>query len=304
MKLNVTIASFHVQLVLVLIIVDVSAVMAFHLYRYKSVDGTPLFSSSRTKLHERAKTSTMVILYHKPIDIVTTHASDDVLGRLNVYQDLIQRGRCSGPTSLPRSFPIGWHSIGRLDAATSGLLLLTNDGGLVHHVTNHRAASAIDGPLQKTYEVLAMGYHAEDSIMLKQFREGGIDLGNNQLTLPVQELHILDHPTAKTTRLSLSIIEGRNRQIRRMFHSCGSGVMQLTRTAIGSSSSNCLTIDLVPTAGDWCILSDQMISSTLGWKIRQIEDFNLSVKESPKRGSPSKRTTKLQIPKQRPKFRT
>ena len=244
----------------------------------------------------------MVILYHKPVDIVTTHAIDDVLGRLNVYQDLLLRCR-SAATTLPPNFPSGWHSIGRLDAATSGLLLLTNDGGLVHHVTNHRAASATDRPLKKTYEVLVMGYHAEESSMFDQFRQGGIDLGKNQLTLPVQDLHVLDHPTAKTTRLSLSIIEGRNRQIRRMFHSCGSGVMQLTRTAIGSSSSNCLTIDMVPMAGDWCILSDEITSSTLGWKPRSLQDFKASEPKSPRRGSSSTGTMNTQIPRQRPKSR-
>ena len=303
MKFNITYVSIHVQSVLFLIVVDASSIMAFHLYKSVVDTRSALLLSSRTKIYKHATTSTMVILYHKPIDIVTTHASDDVLGRLNVYQDLIQRSHSTVPMSLPQNFPTGWHSIGRLDAATSGLLLVTNDGGLVHHVTNHRAASATNGPLGKTYEVLAMGYHAEDSILVDQFRQGGIDLGNNQLTLPVQELRILDHPTAKTTRLSMSIIEGRNRQIRRMFHSCGSGVMQLSRIAIGSSSSNCLTIDLVPTAGDWCILPDQLISSTLGWRLRPIEDSKPSVKKSPKRGSPSKLTTNIQTPKQRLKSR-
>ena len=282
-----TIAPFYSVVLMLLFMITVfrDVVDAFH-------DGIVAISStlsrpSQTKLYERT-TSTMVILYHKPIDIVTTHARDDVLGRLNIYQDLQDRAS-STPTPLPTNFPSGWHSIGRLDAATSGLLLLTNDGGLVHHVTNHRAASVTDSPLKKTYEVLAMGYHAEDSILFDQFRQGGIDIGNKQFTLPVQDLYVLDHPTAKTTRLSLSIIEGRNRQIRRMFHSCGSGVMRLTRTAIGSSSSNSLTIDLVPTTGEWCILSDEMILSTLGWKPRTIHEFNSSSLRSRKRSS-SQRT--------------
>lgn len=297
MKLHATTyPCFSVELVLLFLftvhpeIVDVS--MAFHVISTAAIKTSSSSSSTRscrTTLYERTTTSTtMVILYHKPTDIVTTHASDDVLGRLNVYQDLLDRSR-SSPIPLPTNFPYGWHSIGRLDAATSGLLLITNDGGLVHHVTNHRAASATDSQLKKTYEVLAMGYHAEDSLMFDQFRQGGIDIGSNQLTLPVQDLHIMDHPTAKTTRLSLSIIEGRNRQIRRMFHSCGSGVMKLTRIAIGSSSFNCLTIDLVPTPGEWCILSNEMITSTLGWEPRTIQEYNSSTSKSPKRRPTSQR---------------
>jgi pseudouridine synthase len=263
--------------------------MAFYVSTVGTTTGTSSLRSTVTKLHE----STKVILYHKPVDIVTTHAPDDVLGRSNVFQDLLDRSR-SNHTPLPTNFPSGWHSIGRLDAATSGLLLLTNDGGLVHHVTNHRAASATDRPLKKTYEVVAMGYHDEDSRMFDLFRQGGIDIGNNQSTLPVQDLHVLDHPTAKTTRLSLTIIEGRNRQIRRMFHSCGSGVIRLSRTAIGSTSSNQLKLDLVPTAGDWYILSDETILSTLGWKPQTIQGVN----SLPKRQTSSRHARNTRTPRQ------
>ena len=292
MKLKIAGEPLFHAMVILLSIADAS--MAFHVMR--SVNAP----SPRTKLFEQ--TSTMVILYHKPIDVVTTHASDDVLGRLNVYQDMMQRSRGSVPNPIPQNFPSRWHSMGRLDAATSGVLLLTNDGGLVHHVTNHRAASLTDRPLKKTYEVLVMGCHTADSPIFDQFRQGGIDLGNNQLTLPVQDLYVLDHPTAKTTRLSMSLIEGRNRQIRRMFHSCGSGVMRLTRTSIGSAP-NCLTIDMVPMAGDWCLLSDETIALALGWKTRTIDEFKASVQASPKRVSSSKFTTKVQTPQKRTKSR-
>jgi pseudouridine synthase len=307
MNLTVEIAQFLSMLLMVLFMItwNREVVDAFHVgtVAVSLVSPSKLPRSSQTKLNERT-VSTMVILYHKPKEVVTTHASEDSLGRLNVYQDIINRARYA-PTPLPTNFPSGWHSIGRLDAATSGLLLLTNDGGLVHHVTNHRAASATESPLKKTYEVLSMGYHTEDSVMFDKFRQGDIDIGNNQLTLPVHDLHVLDHPTAKTTRLSLTIIEGRNRQIRRMFHSCGSGVMGLTRTAIWSSSSNCLTIDMVPMAGEWCILSDEMISSSLGWKPRIIQEFNASSPKPHKSTgtSPFRRTMNTRTPRQQPKSR-
>ena len=58
--------------------------------------------------------TTSVILYHKPIDVVTTHASDDVLSRRNVFQDIAERtgqeirgGASQGKGLLPPNFPKG-----------------------------------------------------------------------------------------------------------------------------------------------------------------------------------------------------
>jgi pseudouridine synthase len=253
--------------------------------------------------------TTQVILYHKPANVVTTHANEDVLGRLNVYQDLVQRSRQNGEQEnynnhdgLPSNFPMGWHAVGRLDAATSGLLLLTNDGGLVHHVTNHLAvltdnATTICSTVEKTYEALVMGHHPIESPLFSQFRQGGIELKEKHFTLPVQNVHVLCHPTASSTLVSLSLIEGRHRQIRLMFHACGSGVMRLKRTAIGltlpskhhsHAVAHHLTIDMVPNEGDWCVLSDHQISTSLGWKTRTWDENKSSIRANSRRNWKSK----------------
>ena len=164
------------------------------------------------------------------------------------------------------------HAVGRLDADTTGLLLLTNDGGLVHHVTNAKAAAASNTndnasrqPISKTYEAVIMGYHDENSPILKQMAEVGVDIGAKYggMTRPVEHVQVLSHPTPKTTIVSLTVVEGKNRQIRRMFHALGSGVMKLKRTRIGGT----LTLDNLE-EGQWRILSDQEVVESLHWKPR------------------------------------
>jgi pseudouridine synthase len=236
-------------------------------------------------------TRTQVIVYHKPIDVVTTHAVDDILGRPNVYQDLASRS-----SDLPSGFPWGWHAVGRLDAATSGLLLLTNDGALVHHVTNPYAHGI---PIAKTYEALVMGRHDADSSIWERFRQGGIEIRKGQCTFPVQDVQVLDHPTATTTRVSLTIVEGMNRQVRLMFHACGSGVMRLTRTAIGLVDADRCAIDIVPMEGDWCFLTDAQVESTLGWTCRP-----LNVNHAAFQSRPTSNSRRTALSKRRPNRRS
>lgn len=195
--------------------------------------------------------STVVVLLHKPADVVTTHATDDILDRPNVYQQL----------QADPSLPDRLDAIGRLDAATTGLLLLTNDGGLIHHVT---ATSKIP----KTYQAVIMGRYEESSPLLNQLRTEGIDIGSKHggWVQPVPDLIVLDHPTPKSTLVSLSLTEGKNRQIRRMFHAGNSGVMKLHRCSIGS-----LTLDGVA-EGEWRVLSDDEVREHLGWAPRKIEE--------------------------------
>lgn len=226
---------------------------------------------------------TTVLLYNKPINVVTSHAVDDVKGRPNVYQDVFSMKGFVGSSS---AFPLAvhpaelassssssfaeatgiqsrLHAVGRLDAETSGALLLTNDGRLVHHVTNHEAAAAggkVAVAVSKTYHAVIMGYHSDDEEIFQQMREEGVDIGEKYggRTRPVEDLHVLDHPTTKSTTVSLTISQGRNRQIRRMFHAVGSGVMKLKRTCIG----NGLGLSGLQ-EGQWRLLSDEEIQNCL-----------------------------------------
>ena len=228
-------------------------------------------SYSIGKQHER----TNVILYHKPADVVTTHAVNDVLGRKNVFQDIsTYQGYIRYDNSIDKrrlndkNLFLNLHAVGRLDADTTGLLLLTNDGGLVHHVTNKEAASHRDNnlePVSKTYEALIMGHHTQESSILEPIHTTGVDIGKKYggLCQPVKEFTILDHPTSTTTLISLTLIEGKNRQVRRMFHAVGSGVMKLKRTRIGSD----LTLNFIEEPGQWRFLSDAEIKTCLNWDI-------------------------------------
>ena len=257
---------------------------------------------------------TIVILYHKPKDIITSHSNQDSVplaelhnfqkcGRATVYQDIMTMegylGGASGErinasTSEPKKcfeqvtgIKSKLHAVGRLDAETTGLLLITNDGGLVHHVTNPTAATAVEkgnnggNKILKTYEAVIMGHHTLPSTdllgdmvtggdgsnsLLELFQ--GVNIGKKYggMTKPVHDLRILGHPTSKSTRVTITIGEGKNRQVRRMFHSIGSGVMQLHRLKVGNLSLDMLGQN--SKEGDWRILSEKEIMTGLGWRVK------------------------------------
>ncbi|EEC42877.1 predicted protein [Phaeodactylum tricornutum CCAP 1055/1] len=232
---------------------------------------------------------TVVLLYHKPINVVTTHAANDVKGRMNVYDDVLSMkgfsgwnhvGKSADRERTPASFAEATqirsklHAIGRLDAETTGLLLLTNDGGLVHHVTNKDSVSHQHhgNPVFKTYEALVMGFYDNHSPLLEKMRTQGVNIGDKYggTTRPVDELIVKTNPTLKSTLVSLTICEGKNRQIRRMFHALGSGVIRLCRTQIGRS----LTLSSVPMAGQWRILTEKEVETALDWRPRYIGEVS------------------------------
>ncbi|KAL7459003.1 hypothetical protein ACHAWC_010696, partial [Mediolabrus comicus] len=179
------------------------------------------------------------------------------------------------------------HAIGRLDADTTCLLLLTNDGNLVHQVTNPTAKQdnyeGNNGPVKKTYHAVIMGHHelpphsttaaapSKNTTypLLKLLKEGvTLSQKHGGQTKPVDDLKILSYPTATTTLVSITISQGKNRQIRRMFHSVGSGVMKLHRVSVGKLILSGL--DSNPKTGlqegEWRILSEDEIRLGLGWK--------------------------------------
>lgn len=197
------------------------------------------------------------------------------------------------------------HAIGRLDADTTGLLLLTNDGNLVHKVTNPNAK--IDNQqsksVQKTYEALIMGHHElpesssannDENYPLVTLLEKGATLSpkHGGQTKPVGDLTILSHPTASTTLVSITISEGKNRQIRRMFHSIGSGVMKLHRVSVGELSlaglASSQTTELQ--VGEWRLLSEDEVRLGLGWECRWLDE--VSPASQRRRDSNTRKATK------------
>lgn len=244
--------------------------------------------------------TTVVLLYNKPKNIVTTHdTTNDPLNRTNVYDDVqSMKGYRGSVVGARASFEqctgirSRLHAVGRLDTDTSGLLLLTNDGGLVHHVTNKNAHSVDGKPIKKTYEALIMGYHeVGTSELLNQMTSKGVDIGPKYggMTDPVEGITILSHPTSKTTLVSLTIVEGRNRQIRRMFHALGSGVMKLRRTRIGDH----LSLEGIEEEGCWRILSDDEVVESLRWEPRfvsSLESYEGRTRRTTKKPKSRRRT--------------
>ncbi len=164
-----------------------------------------------------ARWQPLYLALHKPAGLVTTR--DDEHGRGTVYE-------------LLKQVPAWIAPVGRLDKETSGLLLFTNDTDLAEHVMNPASS------LWKTYEVLARG-ELDDATLARL--ASGVTLDDG-LTREAR-VRLLAREAA-TTRLALSIHEGRNRQVRRMLEAVGSHVLALHRTAIGPVSIG----DLAPGA--------------------------------------------------------
>jgi len=301
--------------------------------------------------NERPFEKTVVILYHKPKNVITSHSNSDLNAKDNlnerktVYEDVMSmKGYLPNTSSstndnvLQNVSPSSWsttscneetfqkttgihsklHAIGRLDAETTGLLLLTNDGQLLHHVTNPTAASAksllnskkkkntkdnpVDKLILKTYEALIMGYHTlpndinkgnqYESQLDNKFSNNsnsshhallqltkGVDIGAKYggMTKPVHNLQVLDHPTEKSTLVRITIGEGKNRQVRRMFHAIGSGVMQLHRIQVGNINLSMLrgVGSECAQEGCWRLLSENEIYQGLGWEVRRIETVHI-----------------------------
>ena len=145
-------------------------------------------------------------IMNKPKGVICT-VSDD-RGRKTVM-DLL-------PDSVGRVFPIG-----RLDYETEGLLLLTNDGDLAFRLTHPTSE------IPKTYLVRIEGTMTEKD--LNPIRSG-VEL-DGVLTKKCKA-HIVETDKAYT-KVHITITEGRNRQVRRMFEAIGRSVAFLKRVSIG-----------------------------------------------------------------------
>jgi 23S rRNA pseudouridine2605 synthase len=143
------------------------------------------------------------IILHKPAGFVSTrkdqHARDTVF-------DLL-------PQKFSRLF-----TIGRLDAQTEGLLLLTNDGDLAQRLTHPRYK------VEKEYEVTLD--HAWDPALAPKLLRG-IFLDGKRAK--IERLQVI-----APTRLRVALRQGINRQIRRMFEAVGYRVQKLVRTRMGN----------------------------------------------------------------------
>ncbi len=171
----------------------------------------------------------LVLMLNKPRGLVTTRSDEQ--GRDTVY-------RCFAGAALPWLAPVG-----RLDKASEGLLLFSNDPAWAARITAPASA------LAKTYHV-QIGRLPDASLLA--CLEQGVVLGGERLS--VRSVRCL-RTGRKNAWLEIVLDEGRNRQIRRLLAAVDVSVLRLVRVAIGR-----LPLGELP-KGRWRMLTAQEIDS-------------------------------------------
>ncbi|MGX1746287.1 MULTISPECIES: 16S rRNA pseudouridine(516) synthase [unclassified Brevundimonas] len=172
----------------------------------------------------------LVILLNKPLGMTCSHKEDGAL----VYDVLPDRWRRRDPAIS---------TIGRLDKQTSGLLLLTDDGDLLHRVISPKRHVA------KVYRAtLAQPLNGTEEAL---FASGELVLEGEDKPLAPAVLEVISPTEAR-----LTVTEGRYHQVRRMFAAVGNHVEALHRERLGRLA---LPDELAP--GEWRLLTEDEIAS-------------------------------------------
>ncbi|HAZ13656.1 MAG: hypothetical protein A2X86_16240 [Bdellovibrionales bacterium GWA2_49_15] len=152
------------------------------------------------------KIEALVLVLHKPKSIITSRA--DEKGRATVF-------------SLIKEVHAHLSAVGRLDFATSGLLLLTNDTRLADWLTDPKNA------IVRTYLVTVRGRVTEEELgkLISGIRDQDEFLQVNEATLRKS--------SERESHLTVELTEGKNREIRRIFLALGHEVTSLKRVAFG-----------------------------------------------------------------------
>ena len=203
--------------------------------RIADADGQPLYTDDELGVHAAYEAirvdgepldppQGLLLMLHKPLGYV---CSTKDKGRL-IYDLLPPRFRLRDPVLS---------TVGRLDRDTSGLLLLTDDGALLHRIISPKSA------LSKVYEAtLAEPLRGDEAAI---FASGTMMLESEQKPLLPAELDVLAPHRAR-----LTLHEGRYHQVRRMFAALGNHVETLHRVSVGG-----LALGDLPT-GEWRALDD------------------------------------------------
>lgn len=174
----------------------------------------------------------MVLMMHKPLGVTCSRKDG---GRV-VYDLLPQRYRVRDPALS---------TVGRLDRDTSGLLLFTDDGALLHRIISPKSH------VPKVYEAtLANDLRGDEAAI---FASGSLLLESETTPLLPAELEVLAPRKAR-----LTLHEGRYHQVRRMFAAVGNHVESLHRVSVGG-----LALGDLP-AGEWRMLEEGEIAAIFG----------------------------------------
>ncbi|WP_210495749.1 pseudouridine synthase [Microvirga antarctica] len=174
----------------------------------------------------------VALMLHKPLGVTCSHKETGPL----VYDLLPERWRRRDPALS---------TVGRLDKETSGLLLMTDDGGLLHRIISPRSH------VSKRYHVTLDRPLKGDEATI--FASGALMLdGEEKPLLPVAM------ETVSETSAAVTLMEGRYHQVRRMFAAVGNHVLLLHRDRVGDLD---LPVDLAP--GQYRILSEADLALVL-----------------------------------------
>jgi 23S rRNA pseudouridine2605 synthase len=189
------------------------------------VNGKPVTRSNTRK-------PPRVILYHKPAGEIVSH--DDPGGRANVF------------SRLPKMKVGKWLSIGRLDLNTEGLLILTTSGDLSNRLLHPRYGN------EREYAVRVLGELGPEQ---RQALLDGVTLEDGPASFGMVEF-IGGEGSNRWYRVTLN--EGRNREVRRMFESIGLTVSRLIRTRFGD-----IVLPTTLRRGRWEELDPKIVSALM-----------------------------------------
>lgn len=174
----------------------------------------------------------LYIAFNKPLGATCSHSEGE--GEL-IYDYLPEQW-------LERNPPIT--SVGRLDKETEGLLLLTDDGKFVHRLTSPKHH------MEKVYEMTTEEDIPAEAVSL--FLSGTLQLEGEKAPCLPAALKILSPRSA-----TITLVEGKYHQIRRMMASVGAPVLTLKRQSIGPISLD--QLNLAP--GEWTPISPQIFDA-------------------------------------------
>ncbi|CAM5194977.1 Pseudouridine synthase OS=Castellaniella defragrans OX=75697 GN=HNR28_003197 PE=3 SV=1 [Castellaniella defragrans] len=209
-----------------------------------SVNGEPAHVGQRVAQNDRVRVNgrlitrpkvdrlPRVILYHKPAGEIVSH--DDPEGRASVF------------ARLPRIRSGKWLSVGRLDLNTEGLLILTTSGDLANRLSHPRYGA------EREYAVRILGELGDQQ---KADLTGGVELDDGRAQFNSLD-YIGGEGSNRWYRVTLS--EGRNREVRRMFQTAGVTVSRLIRTRFGD-----VVLPSNLRRGRWDELSSELVGALM-----------------------------------------